>query len=156
MSREHEETCRAPDQTVGVTRVTASETALLRKHLVTSVTLIAHNKSEPSAEIATILIRPRQPFDQVLQFAALIELPDFVGATDVSSTDENARQGYVSAAEDSLKLVEEPVVHRHVALVDGDAEPSEDRSDGAAVVEGAANYTEARVVYDDSLVETGR
>ena len=123
-----------------------------------TVTLVAHDESEPSAPITTVdLIRPREPFDHPLQLAALVEPPDVFGAADVLASDENPRQRRAApAAEDRAELVAEPIVDRHVALVDGDAEVPEDRLDGAAVVEGAADDAEAGEVDDDAAVEARR
>ena len=152
MTREHEVTCRAPDQAVGVARRAAPEPGLHRMNLVAPITLVAHDKSQPSAEVACVGLRAREPFNHPLQLAALVQPPYVVGAADVNAADEHARQSSgraPAAAEDRLELVSEPVVDGDVALVDGDAESAEDGADGAAVIEGAADDAEAGVVDDD-------
>ena len=122
-----------------------------------SIALIAHNESEASAGVAGVQVGAREAFDEAVELAALVELADVVGAADVDAADEDTRQGEVAAAaEDGVELVAEAVVDGDVALVDGDAEAAQDGSDGAAVVECAANNTEGGKVDDDALVEAGR
>ncbi|KAG5090389.1 hypothetical protein JHK82_049167 [Glycine max] len=148
--RLHHETCRTPNQTVGIARRTAPEsTTLLSEHFVASIALVALHESQPSAQIAHVPLRLRQPSDQLVQFAALVELPHLVGAADVQAADEDARQHHAPVDEDPLQLLAEALVHADVALVDGDGEAAEDGSDGAAVVVGAADDAEAGVVDDD-------
>jgi len=84
-----------------------------------------------------------------VQLAVLVELPHLVGTADVHAGDEDARQRHAAADEDPLQFLAEALVDADVALVDRDGEAAEDRSDGAAVVEGAADDAEASVVDDD-------
>jgi len=158
VAREHEEACRATNQAVGIARRTASKSVFLCEDFVASVALIAHYESEASARIAgVVLVGAREAFDEPVELAALVELADVVSSANVDATDEYARQGEVAAAaEDGVELVAEAVVDGDVALVDGDAEAAQDGSDGAAVVECAANNTEGGKVDDDALVEAGR
>ena len=122
-----------------------------------SIALIAHNESEASAGVAGVQVGAREAFDEAVELAALVELADVVSSANVDATDEYARQGEVAAAaEDGVELVAEAVVDGDVALVDGNAEAAEDGSDGAAVVEGAADDAEGGEVDDDTLVEAGR
>ena len=84
----------------------------------------------------------------------LVELPDVFRAADILAVVENPRQHYASpAANDRAELVAEPVIDRHVALIDGDAKVPEDRLDGPEVVEGAADDAEGGEVDEDATVE---
>lgn len=55
-----------------------------------------------------------------------------------------------------MEFIAESIVHGNIAFIDGDAETTEDCSDGAAIVEGAADDAEASVVDDNALVEARR
>lgn len=150
MSLVHHETGRAPDQTIGIAGRTDPEGAtLFSEHFMASIAFVAHNESQPSAETARDAPRQRQPFDQLMQLAAVVESPHFVCAANVGSGDENAWKRHGAAAENLLQLLAEAFVDTDVALVDGDGEAAEDGSDGAAVVVGAADDAEAGVVEDD-------
>jgi len=146
----HHEAGRAPDQTVGIAGRTDPEGAtLFSEHFMASIARVAHNESQPSAETACDATRQRQPFDQLVQLAAVVESPNVVSAANVGSGDEDARKRHGAAAENPLQLLAEAVVDTDIALVDGDGEAAEDGSDGAAVVVGAADDAEAGVVKDD-------
>lgn len=150
MSRVHNETGRAPDQTVRVAGGTDPESAtLFREHFMASIAVVAHNESQPSAEIARHAPRQRQPFDQLVQLATVVESPNVLGAADVVSGDKDARKRRGAAAENLLQLLAEAVVDADVALIDGDGEAVEDGPDGAAFVVGGADDAEAGVVKDD-------
>lgn len=156
MARVHEEASRAPNQAVESARWTASKSVFFGEDFVASVALIAHYESETSAAVASVLIRAREPFDEAVKLAALVKLTNVVGAADVYAADEDAWQSEAAAAENGVKFVAEAVIDGDVALVDGDAEATEDGSDSSAVVESAADDAEAGEVYDDSLVKAGR
>lgn len=80
------------------------------------------------AHVAIGGIHCGEVLEEPLELANLVEVADLVEATDVSSSDEDARQGEVGvevgpvAAHYPVELVGEGGVHRDVAVVDSDAE----------------------------------
>ena len=90
--------------------------------------------------------------DESLQLTVLIHQPDFLGSANVSSTDEDSRKSKILLTDRILQLVEETRVHGEIALVDRDAEASENGSNGAAVLESAADDAKGGVVEDDPVV----
>lgn len=124
---------------------------LVRVDLAAPAAPLAHRVPQPSARAARAGPRRgrRAAGDQRPQLAALVQLPDILGAAHEPPADEDAGEGQPPAAQDALQLRHVPGVHRQVALVHGDAEPAEDRQDGAAVLEGLADHAEACEVDND-------
>lgn len=100
------ECCRrarmAPDQTVLVTCRTRLEPSFLREQFVAAVALIAQKEPVAAASLAHTGFRLRQPLNQLLQLAGLVELPDFLRPADVLPADENRRQGQLLLPDYSL------------------------------------------------------
>lgn len=70
-----------------------------------TVAFAAQNETITAAYVTHAALRRRQPFDELLQLAGLVKLPDFLHSTDVPAADENPRQSQLAlttAAEDSL------------------------------------------------------
>jgi hypothetical protein len=90
------------------------------------------------------------------ELAGLVQASDLVGATEVAASDEDLRQRDAprgrGAREERRELLEVARVHGEVALVDGDAEPAQDGSHGAAVLVRAPDHVERGEVEHDAAV----
>lgn len=83
-----------------------------------------------------------------------MKLPHLLSPADVFPTHEYLRQGHRSAlgSNQRLELMAERGVNGDVALVDGDAEATEDGADGAAVGVRAADAAERGGVNHDAEI----
>lgn len=143
------------DQTVLIAGGATLEPGLLGVKLVAAIAFVAEDEAVPTAGVADAGFHCGQALDELLELAGLVELPDFLGPTDVPPADENPGQSQLPSSENLLQLRQEARVHRQIPLVDGDAETSQDRLDGAAVLERGADHAEAGEVEDHALLGAG-